>query len=235
MKLTKPSLLGVGVYTIPEAARLTGVPAQTIRRWLRGYEYEWAGKAGHSAPVWRAQITDLAKNGLLTFLDMMEVRFVDEFRKRGFSLQTIRRVCDRARELLDTDYPFSTQRFTTAGHSIFLKEIDPINEIHLLDLMKSEYAFQEILRPLLEDVRFENDSTVAWWPMHPDRRVIIDPRRSLGRPIVAEEGIPTATLHDSYLAEGNSIDAVVHWYEVSVNSVKAAVKYEESLNRKLAA
>ena len=235
MKSTKPSLLGVGIYTIPEATRLTGVSSQTIRRWSHGYTFEWAGKIGHSPPVWTPEAGSLAKTGLLTFLDMMEVRFVNEFRKRGFSLQTIRRICDRAKELLHADYPFSTQQFKTLGRSIFVEEVDPADERHLLEVMNNEYAFQEILKPLLADVRFENDATVAWWPMHPDRRVIIDPRRSLGRPIVTEEGIPTATLHDLYLAEGNSVSAVVHWFEVSASSVEAANKFEESLDRKLAA
>ena len=31
--------IGHGVYSVAEAARLTGVPASTIRRWTRGYSY----------------------------------------------------------------------------------------------------------------------------------------------------------------------------------------------------
>jgi hypothetical protein len=31
--------LNNGIYTVPEAARLTGVSTGRIRRWLRGYRY----------------------------------------------------------------------------------------------------------------------------------------------------------------------------------------------------
>lgn len=33
-----PSLLGIGIYTAGEAARLTGLPAARIRRWLQSHE-----------------------------------------------------------------------------------------------------------------------------------------------------------------------------------------------------
>ena len=32
-------LIGLGIYSIPEAARLTKVPNNTIYRWIRGYKY----------------------------------------------------------------------------------------------------------------------------------------------------------------------------------------------------
>lgn len=31
------SLLGIGLYTVPEAAWLTGIAQARLRRWLRGY------------------------------------------------------------------------------------------------------------------------------------------------------------------------------------------------------
>ena len=40
MLINEPKLVGVGLYTVPEAARLTKVPSPTIRRWLFGYRTE---------------------------------------------------------------------------------------------------------------------------------------------------------------------------------------------------
>jgi hypothetical protein len=37
MILAANPYLGVGLYSIPEAARLIGVPAATLRRWLAGH------------------------------------------------------------------------------------------------------------------------------------------------------------------------------------------------------
>jgi len=47
------SLLGLGVYSVPEAARLTGVSSRRIRRWLQGYSYSSGGAARASRPLWR--------------------------------------------------------------------------------------------------------------------------------------------------------------------------------------
>ena len=40
-----------GIYPVRDAARLTGVPAGRIRRWLRGYRYRSRKKAYASPPV----------------------------------------------------------------------------------------------------------------------------------------------------------------------------------------
>ena len=34
-----PSLMGQGIYTIPEASRLSGVPMRGILRWTRSYSF----------------------------------------------------------------------------------------------------------------------------------------------------------------------------------------------------
>ena len=47
--------LGIGIYSVPEASRLSGVASQRIRRWLRGYHYDVRGAARESAPVIAAQ------------------------------------------------------------------------------------------------------------------------------------------------------------------------------------
>jgi hypothetical protein len=44
-----------GLYTIPEASRLTGVSRGRIRRWLRGYRYRSRNKSYTSLPLWHGQ------------------------------------------------------------------------------------------------------------------------------------------------------------------------------------
>jgi len=66
----------------------------------------------------------------------------------------------------------------------------------------------------------------SWRPR--SNRVILDPQRSFGEPIVADEGIPTDILASAYVAEG-SVDAVARWYEVDPAAVEDAVEFEFSL------
>jgi uncharacterized protein (DUF433 family) len=72
----------------------------------------------------------------------------------------------------------------------------------------------------------EFDDLVRWWPLGKERRVLVDPRRSFGHPIV-QEGVPTAILARSYRAEGSAA-AVARWFEVTEESVADALDFERS-------
>lgn len=48
--------LGVGYYTVPEAARLLKAEPRNITRWLGGYSYKTAdGTLVRAAPLWSPQ------------------------------------------------------------------------------------------------------------------------------------------------------------------------------------
>ncbi len=51
MRLQVSNLVGIGLYTIPEAARLTKVPNRNVRRWLRGYSTQFQGAPRRVPPV----------------------------------------------------------------------------------------------------------------------------------------------------------------------------------------
>lgn len=99
------NLIGVGLYTFQEAARLTGTSAQDLRRWLKGRAYNAPTSGKHTIPpLWR---TELAESELdaVSFHDLLEIRFVKAFRKSGVSTPTIRLACENARHLFDHPYP----------------------------------------------------------------------------------------------------------------------------------
>src|SRR5436305_6279153 len=108
------SLLGLGVYSVPEAARLTGVSSRRIRRWLQGYSYSAGGAPHTSPPLWRRQIAS-QESLILSFRDLLEVRFVDAFRRHGVGWKAIRVAAECAAEIVQDSYPFSTRRFKTDG------------------------------------------------------------------------------------------------------------------------
>ena len=86
------SYLGIGIYGVPEAARLTGVSAPRIRRWVKGYTFRVRGSARRSAPVWQSQLPRLDHQIAVSFLDLIEIRFVNAFLEHGVSWPTIRKV-----------------------------------------------------------------------------------------------------------------------------------------------
>lgn len=230
------SLLGVGLYTVPEAARLTGIPQARLRRWLRGYTYRSGETLVASGPVWQRQLPEIDGTLGLGFLDLMEARFIDAFRRAAVPWRVIRLCAERARELCGAEHPFATQRFRTDGRTIFAEIVDKAGEPQLLDLVKSQLAFGRVIGPsLYAGIEFSNrDVPVRWWPLGRQTAVVIDPARSFGQPIVSTAGIPTVVLADAVAAEG-SVAKVARLYQLSTQSVHAALRFEHGLADRLAA
>ena len=84
------NLIGLGIYSVPEAARLTGINSRTIRRWLRGYSYKVGDELRHSPEVVFADLRQIEEAFALTFRDLIEVLFVQAFRHHGVSWKTLR-------------------------------------------------------------------------------------------------------------------------------------------------
>jgi uncharacterized protein (DUF433 family) len=58
---------------------------------------------------------------------------------------------------------------------------------------------------------------------------VLDPALQFGTPVVAEVGIPTDTIHASYLAERGDAAMVARVFDISPKMVAAAVAFEERL------
>src|SRR4051812_24982697 len=112
MDATGTSFFGVGIYSIPDAARLTRVPSQRLRRWVKGYSFRKpGGDTSQSPPVVTRQLPLIDGAVALGFLDLIEVRVVDAMLTRGISWKTIRSAHANAARIFQTSHPFATRRF----------------------------------------------------------------------------------------------------------------------------
>lgn len=223
-------LLGVGIYTVPEAARLSRVPARRIRRWLTGYDFKSRDQRRTSAPVWSRDLPLREGSLALSFRDLIEVRFVNAFRDSGVSWKVLREASERAAEILHDTHPFSTKRFKTDGRRIFAEFVADTGQEVLLDLVKSQYAFKQVIAPYLyQGLEFgASESVRRWHPLLRNRRVVIDPAISFGQPVANPESVPTAILAKAVQVE-KSVERVARWYMVEPRTVRAAVLFEEQL------
>ncbi|MBI3099729.1 MAG: hypothetical protein HYY93_16080 [Planctomycetes bacterium] len=223
-----PSILGIGIYTIPEAARLTGVSLGRVRRWIAGYHYDYGKGRVDRPPVWRADIGTTDGGVCLSFLDLLEVFVVDQLRSRRVAWTTIHDVGKKAAEELRTNHPFCTQRFVTLGRTLLLDALLPTEDRALLDLVSHQLHFHRLLDPFLENLDFGARDPQRWWPTGRDRCVVIDPARSFGAPIVETKSVPTIVLSEA-VRGGHSESLVAGWYGIPVRAVRDAVRFEESL------
>jgi uncharacterized protein (DUF433 family) len=222
-------LIGRGVYSPHEASRLTGVPTARIRRWANGYQFKYRGQRKLSPPIIAAELQ--GEIGMLTldFADLLEIRFLDAFLERGVSWKAIRIASERARDLLHTSHPFSSRRFVTDGHTVLANFASDMGDRVLLDLVRNQYEVEKLIADcLFGEIDFdEGDTPSRWWPLPGSRRIVIDPQRAFGAPIVDKEGIQTVVLASAVAAE-ESIEAVSAIYDVDPISVADAVSYEHS-------
>ena len=224
------TLLETGIYTVPDAARLTGVSPWCIRRWLRGYQFKVKTGRHHSPAVWSSQLPVIDERLALGFLDLLEVRCVDAFISAGVSWKTMRLAHSQAQNVVGHSHPFCTHRFVTDGHAIFVELRERNDEVALWDMRDLQRVFEKIIRPFLKNVEFDRDRIPQrWWPQGKSHRVALDPRRSFGQPIVFRDGVPTQILARSVKANDGSIDEVARWFELSPTSVREAVNFEQQL------
>jgi uncharacterized protein (DUF433 family) len=213
-----PSHLGVGLYSIADAARLSGALPETIRRWL----CERGGVVPHYFPK---------DEKLLTFIELMEIHFIQMFRSEGVSLQTIRRTAKVLRERLETPYPFTVQRFDTDGRTIFATMMkERPKGVLIEDLERQQYVFRQIVRPFFRKLDYDTtDKSVSrFWPRHKRGRVVLDPARKFGKPIDAETGISTAAIYDAVTAgRGQRPEVVARWLGIPTAAVSAAIAFEK--------
>lgn len=224
------TLLGVGIYTIPEAARLTGVSGELIRRLLWGYQHRSKSGMTRHEPLWTSQIPTIEDTRALGFRDLIEIKFVAHFRQSGISLQSIRKTIDRATALLEQSYPLSSVRFKSLGKRIFAEVLEEHEKKLVFDLYTGQLLLSFMWDTLYDALDYsEYDQLTRWFPLGKDRRIVVDPGRSFGKPI-SLEGVPTTVLASALQAE-KSAENVAYWYKVDPDSVRDADEYERALLR----
>ena len=173
---------------------------------------------------------DPGESPVLTFADLIEIRFLDAFRQKGVSTKALRIASQRAKELLGRHHPFSTQIFMSDGRTILAEITKETGDKALLDILRDQFVFEKVIGSYLYSGLDFNElkEPARWWPIGKDRAVVIDPRRAFGAPIIAKSGVPTKILNSAINAE-KSVEFIAKWYGVAIDEVMDAVKFEIKL------
>ncbi|MFN4311712.1 MAG: hypothetical protein ACK4FK_14100 [Ferrovibrio sp.] len=227
--------LVVGFYTVPEAARLIRVgSARRIYGWLKGYPGRNVG------PLLTRDFEPVDGYEELSFLDLMEVRFVEHFREYGVKVGSLRRAAEELKAEFKTDHPFALSKVLLAADKADVFVVETLRKAakaegdpRLRSLTTRNYVMYEAIKQsLVPGIEFDATSHLAkqWRPM-PDRfpEIVVDPLRAFGRPIIAK-GIPTETLRDAWRVEGRKADPVAEAFGITAKEVLEAVNFEQALD-----
>jgi len=212
----------IPAYTAGEAAHYLGVPKSTMRSWF-------AGQRGFRAVIRPADPRTLG----LSFTNLVEAYVLTAIRrKHQVALPTIRRGLDYLVRKLDAKRPLLEQQFATNGVDLFVDHLGTIINIS----RDGQVEMADLIRAYLE--RIDRDAKGLPIKLYPfmrtqaprdqPRTVVIDPRVSFGRPVIAGTGIPTAVLAEQFKA-GDPVPVLAKEYGADEEAVWDAIRCELEL------
>ena len=80
--------LGIGIYSVSDAAKLTGLSQAQVRHWINGYRYKVDGRTRKQDPVLNRQLAKLDDQTALGFLDLIEMRVIEALLEKKIQLAT---------------------------------------------------------------------------------------------------------------------------------------------------
>lgn len=218
-----------GFYTLPEAANLlaldvVGVSVPALRRlFVPTTRYEEAVRS------------DRAHNGKvrdISFLDLMELRWLAHFRNQGVSAQALRKMAAAAREMLG-EHPFARRDvfYKTDLNKVYAEIAEREGDRRLIELLSRQYELDVIQESLKRGVEFNTNMYLDEWRPRPDEypKIVINPRMSSGQPSLRHSGVSVDTIVDAWRAEEGDAEAVADWFEIPTSDVIEAVKFRKEL------
>ncbi len=203
-------------YTVPEAAWALRMPPSTVRSWFFGNKDQFE-------PL---LIPALAEPALLSFNNLVEVFVLRSLRtKDGISMRHARKALSRVENELQRPRPLLRESFRTDGVRLFIEAYGGTQDAET----GQRALFEEHLRRVAFDeggiaakiFPFTRPEGSAEDPMS----VVIDIRRSFGRPIVDRIGVPTEVINDRWWA-GDTAALLAEDYRCELIDIEEAIKYE---------
>lgn len=215
------NLLRHGAYTLDQAAFFAGIPsAQKARRWLFGSD---RGE--------RVLLPFSADDELISFIDFIQLRQLRRLRSRlDFPLQQLRETIETAHSY-GMDFPFARrhQVYHFAGE-IVVRVGD--QWVGATGPHKHALHIQPVVAHPEADLGFDETGLASFFVAmrRGDRRVVLDPSKRLGAPIVEPCGYTVDSLVTAIDSEG-SVARAARVFGVRVADVELAASYERSLSR----
>lgn len=216
--------IGNGIYEVSEVARYTGVHPSTVRSWF------W--RRGKNDPLFHADYPPVDGQYTLSFFNLIESLVAGKLRSAGFSSKRMRVIHSLLESELGTPHPFCLKTLWTDGHDIFSSTGQAANGVE--GVLTRQAVFQDLVRPVLEEVEFDEQSGLARrWHISPG--VVIDPARNFGKPILKDSGITTYVVANNYMANRQRANFVGELFDIPPEQVNHAVEFSKAYGELTAA
>jgi uncharacterized protein (DUF433 family) len=213
-------LLARPVYGMAQVDWILRLTPGTARRWIDGY----ARGGKRYEPVVRPETTG---DEIVTWGEFTEARLLSEFRD-GVPMVRMRPAVARLRELFGHRYPLAhaSPWLETSGKELVLRvqeEVGLISHFQLVVLRNDQLVLTLPTDRFVRSVEWDEGVVRRLHPLPELDRVVLDPLRQFGEPVV--RSVPTAVIAEQVRA-GDRIGMIAQLYELSVEEVEQAIRYE---------
>ncbi len=226
----------IPIYSIPQAAQYLRLPKDRLRSWVKGWFSETKAEKRFFEPLIKLyhnsfELRPQSKTTLLSFTNLVEAHvLIAIFKATGFSRNQLSTELDYINRHLSTPQLYAGREFQIKGIDLLFERLG-----QQLAASDREQEARQILKTYFDRiVRDEAGLPIKLFPFtklsgsDEPKTVMIDPRISFGRPVLAGTGIPTAMLAERYKA-GDSIDELAEDYSCDRLQIEEGIRCELQL------
>ena len=230
-RLIKSDPRGLPAYPIREAAHYLRIPVGTLRYWALGGPYPRSDGQHVAEPI---LTLPNPRQPVLSFMNLVEAHVLAAIR-RGYriSFPKVRGAVSFIKEKFPTRYPLADHQFETDGLDLFIDHVGKLINV----TGRGQLAIRQLLQMYLRRIdRDPHGIPIRLYPFTRDpeadepRAVVIDPRISFGRPVLAGTGIATVIVAERFNA-GESMEELAVDYGRRRSDIEEAIRCELALPR----
>jgi uncharacterized protein (DUF433 family) len=214
----------IPLYTLKLGARILALSPATLRSWIAGRPYPVRHGESWFEPLISRPVP---KDSRLSFHNLIEANVLSALRKvHQIPMGKVRRAQAIAEKEFGIERLFISEELLAAPGALFL---DKYGE--LVDLSNTQQlALRAILLDRLERVVHVNGLASQYWPLSPTQKnrarvIVVDPRISFGRPVIAKRGVTTSAIADRADAGEKPAD-IAKDYDLEEHEVEEAISFE---------
>jgi len=208
--------LDTGIYTTLDAAEITGLSIEKVRRWFK--ELSAASYVGLDGD---------AKLGIdrlkISFHGLIELVVIGTLRDYRFSLQKIMKAREDLKSKTGALYPFATEnikKIDAAGSSIIF--VSPSGPITLDGT--GQYNL-EIIKEFFRHIEFNTEGLARkLFPSKGKGKIVVDPKVAEGKPVIEGKSVWAEVIAKMYTGP-DSIQLLKDQYDLKEDEILAAVEY----------
>lgn len=214
----------IPLYTLNVGARILAQSPATLRSWVAGRPYPKRDGAGwFDALIKRPDSNDPR----LSFHNLIEANVLSALRKvHEIPMTKVREAQRVAEKKHRIDRLFISEQLLAAPGKVFLDTYGELVELS----NAQQLALRAILNDRLERVVHARGLASQYWPLSPTQKdrarvIVVDPRISFGRPVIAKRGVTTSAIADRADAGEKPAD-IAKDYDLEEHEVEEAISFE---------